>query len=260
MRRFLLFLGLFCLAAVPAGAADVEYWEAWTAGGSALRPASTSSQWRGNFGVGLGFAPDYPGSKDYELVGLPMVDIEWRDTVFFGTQRGLGAYFFTTRQFRAGARLTYDRGRDNGANERLRSLPDVDPSVEAGVFAEYYRRAWRFTADARKGMTDGHEGVILSGSAAVGGRLSERGSLIVGAELHVADSDYMDAYFGVGAISAASGLLDFGFFMHVIYSLSERLYITLDPRISVLQGDAATSALTNDDVQYFLGTLVGYRF
>ena len=51
-------------------------------------------------------APEYPGSKDYELVGLPMVDIEWRDTVFLSTQRGFGAYFRTTRQFRAGARLT----------------------------------------------------------------------------------------------------------------------------------------------------------
>ncbi len=260
MRRLLFFIGVFCLTAAFAGAADVEYWEAWTAGGNALRPASTESQWRGNFGVGVGLAPDYPGSQDYELVGLPMVDIEWRDTVFFSTQRGLGAHFYTARRFRAGARLTYDRGRDNSANARLRGTPDIDPSIEAGVFAEYYRKAWRFTADARKGMTDGHEGVILSGSAAVGGRLGERASLIVGAELHVADSDYMDAYFAFGGISAASGLRDFGFFMHIIYSLSERFYISVDPRISVLQGDAATSGLTNDDVQYFLGSLVGYRF
>ncbi len=260
MRLSLFVFGLVCFAAAPVGAADVEYWEAWTAGGNALRPASASSQWRGNFGVGVGLAPDYPGSRDYELVGLPMVDIEWRDTVFFGTQRGLGAHFFTTRQFRAGARLTYDRGRDNGANERLRTLPNIEASVEAGVFAEYYRKAWRFTADARKGMTDGHEGVILSGSAAVGGRISERASLIVGANLHVADSDYMDAYFGVGSISAKSGLRDVGFFMHVIYSLTDRVYITVDPRITLLQGDASKSTLTNDDVQYFLGTLIGYRF
>ena len=260
MRRILPILSLVCLAAAPAGAADVEYWEAWTAGGNALRQATTSSQWRGNFGVGVGLAPDYPGSRDYEVVGLPMVDIEWRDTVFASTQRGLSAYFFSTRQLRAGARLTYDRGRDNGANERLRSLPDIEASVEAGAFVEYYRKAWRFTADARKGITDGHEGVILSGSAAVGGRVSERASLIVGANIHVADSDYMDAYFGVGTTSAASGLRDVGFFMHVIYSLTDRLYITLDPRITLLQGDASKSALTNDDVQYFIGTLVGYRF
>ena len=102
--------------------------------------------------------------------------------------------------------------------------------------------------------------MILSGSAAVGGRVSERASLIVGANIHVADSDYMDAYFGVGTTSAASGLRDVGFFMHVIYSLTDRLYITLDPRITLLQGDASKSALTNDDVQYFIGTLVGYRF
>ncbi len=260
MRRFLLIIGLASLAAVPAGAADVEYWEAWTAGGNALRGAPPTSQWRGNFGVGVGLAPDYPGSKDYELVGLPMVDIEWRETVFLSTQRGFGAYLRTTRQFRAGARLTYDRGRDNQANERLRNLPDIDPSVEAGVFFEYYTKAWRFTGDVRKGITDGHEGVIVSGSAALGGRISERASFIFGGNLHFADSDYMDAYFTFGSIVAASGLRDVGVFMHAIYALTERAYITLDPRISFLQGDASKSALTNDDVQYFIGTLIGYRF
>ena len=48
--------------------------------------------------------------------------------------------------------------------------------------------------------------------------------------------------------------------MHVIYSLTDRIYLTLDPRITLLQGDASQSALTNEDVQYFLGTLIGYRF
>ena len=258
MPRILLVLCLLC-ASASASAADVEYWEAWTAGANALRPGIPASQWRGNVGVGVGFAPDYPGSRDYELVGLPLVDFEWRETFFASTQRGVGAHLFTTRQIRAGPRLTYDRGRDNEANERLRGLPEIDPSVEAGAFIEYYRKAWRFTADARKGITDGHEGVIVSGSAAFGDRLSERSSLILGANLHFADSDYMDAYFSVGGISAASGLRDVGFFLHAIYSLSDRIYITLDPRITLLQGDASKSALTNDDVQYFIGTLVGYR-
>ena len=260
MRRFLLIIGLASLITVPAGAADVEYWEAWTAGGNALRGAPTTSQWRGNFGVGAGLAPEYPGSKDYELVGLPMVDIEWRDTVFLSTQRGFGAYFRTTRQFRAGARLTYDRGRDSQANATLRGRPDIDPSVEAGVFFKYFTKAWRFTGDARKGIIDGHQGVVVSGSAALGGRLSERASLIVGGNFHVADSDYMDAYFTSGTVVAASGLRDVGLFMHVVYALTERAYISLDPRVSFLQGDASLSALTTDDLQYFLGTLIGYRF
>ena len=208
MRRFLFILGLVCLGVAPAGAANVEYWEAWTAGANALRGTAATSQWRGNFGVGVGLAPDYPGSKDYSLVGLPLVDIEWRDTAFFSTQRGLGAHLFTTRQLRAGARLTYDRGRDNDANERLRTLPDIKPSVELGGFVEYYRKAWRFTADARKGMSDGHEGVIISGGAALGGRVSERASLIAGGDIHFADSDYMDAYFSFGGVSAEGGLRD----------------------------------------------------
>jgi outer membrane protein len=259
LRRFLCILGLVCLGAAPAGAADIEYWEAWTAGGNALRGASTLSQWRGNFGVGFGVAPEYPGAKNYEAVGLPLVDVEWRDTVFFSTQRGLGAHLWTGRQLRAGVRLTYDRGRDSSTNLSLRARPDIKSSYEAGAFIEYYRKAWRFTADVRKGITDGHKGIVISAGLAFGGRISERASVILGGNIHFADSNYMGAYFDAATV-AESGVRDVGVIMHVIYSLTDRVYITIDPRISLLQGDAALSQLTDDDVQYFLGSLIGYRF
>jgi len=190
------------------------------------------------------------------LVGLPLVDIEWRDTVFFSTQRGLGAHLLSGRQLRAGARITYDRGRDSSVSVSLKGRPDIESSFEAGAFMEYYRKAWRFTADARKGITDGHQGIVISASAAFGGRISERASFILGGNIHFADSNYMDAYF----TAAGGGLRDVGVIMHVIYSLTDRVYITIDPRISLLQGDAALSQLTDDDVQYFLGSLIGYRF
>ena len=93
-----------------------------------------------------------------------------------------------------------------------------------------------------------------------GGRFSERANLIIGGETHIADSTYLNNYFRSGAFTAGSGFRDVGAFMHFVFMFSERVYGTLDTCVSLLLGDAAQSPLTVDDLQYFLGSVVGYRF
>ncbi|MBM3518760.1 MAG: MipA/OmpV family protein, partial [Alphaproteobacteria bacterium] len=237
-----------------------EGWEPWLSGATALTDGGSESDWRVNLGVGVGAAPDFPGSDDYEVVPLPLVDVAYRDTYFLSTQRGLGVVLFRSDLFRAGPRLTYDRGREESENIVLRGLGDIEPSVEAGVFVEYYRRSWRFSGDLRQGLFDGHQGLIASGSIAVGGRFSDASNLVLGAEIHAADSDYMNAYFGVGQAGAGAGIRDVGAYLDFVYLVTPNVYVTLDTRVSILLGDAAASALTTEDLQYFLGTVVGYRF
>lgn len=260
MRLVFLVPCLVILAAGPARAANVEGWEPWLSGATALTNYGSASEWRGNLGVGVGAAPDYPGSDDYELVPMPLIDVAFRDTYFLSTQRGLGVVLFRSGLFRAGPRLTYDRGRKESENAALRGLGDIEPSFEAGVFFEYYRHSWRFSGDLRQGLLDGHQGLIASGSVAVGGRFSDRSNLIVGADVHLSDSEYMNAYFGLGQFRAGAGVRDVGAYLDFVYLVTPNVYVTLDTRMSVLLGDAATSALTTEDLQYFLGTLVGYRF
>ena len=260
MTRFFALLLLGTMLVRPAAAADVEWWESYLAGATAILGGPSESPWRFNVGAGIAMAPDYPGSTEYEAVPLPLVDIEYRGSYFLSTQRGLGVVLFRTGLFRAGTRLTYDRGREESQNVRLRGLGNIYPGIEAGGFFEYYRKNWRFAGDVRKGLTAGHEGIIASASATLGGRFSERANLIIGGETHIADSTYLNNYFRSGAFTAGSGFRDVGAFMHFVFMFSERVYGTLDTCVSLLLGDAAQSPLTVDDLQYFLGSVVGYRF
>tara|TARA_B100001123_G_C15328676_1_gene1030458 strand:- start:2050 stop:2835 length:786 start_codon:yes stop_codon:yes gene_type:complete len=242
-------------------ASDVEWWEEYLAGAMALHGGASESDWRINVGSGLVMAPDYPGSTEYEVLPVPLIDVEWREKYFVSTQRGLGAVLFRDGQMRGGLRLTYDRGRQSSQNSRLGNLRDIESSIEGGAFFELYRKNWRFLGDVRKGITDGHQGIIASGSAAMGGRFSEQTYLIVGAKGHYADKTYLSSYFSSGSfVPQSGGVRDIGGFMNFIFMITPNAYMTLDSRLSLLLSDAANSPLSVDDIQYSLGSIIGYRF
>ncbi len=264
-----LFIGI---AAIPAWAANVgttRSYESQLSGATDTAiDFSSGSNWRGMVGGGAGIAPEFIGADDYEISPLPLFDIEWRGAYFASTERGVGLNFVRRNNLRFGPRFTYDRGRDSSDNSFLSGLPDVDPSIELGVFVESISGPWRFKADLRQGITDGHEGLVASLDIALGGRLSDRTNLILGGVAHYASEDYMKAYFDVtvaGAGRAAfstdgGGFSDIGAYGTLVYNFSDRVFVSTVLRGSLLMGDAADSPISQADGQYFLGTVFGYRF
>ncbi len=262
-----------CLVAAPARASEVggSGWEAQQASALDSRVETLSdNDFRGIVGAGIGGAPQYIGSADYEPVILPLIDIEWRGTYFLSTQRGLGLNFIRSRTVRAGPRLTLDRGRDSSDNSFLAGLADIDPSIEAGLFLEGFSGAWRVKMDLRKGLQGaGHNGLVGTLDVALGGRLDERTNLIIGGAVHWAGSTYVKAYFDVPvgqatgsrpAFAGTSGFQDLGGYVNMIYSLNERVFLTGVARATGLIGSASDSPLSESDQQYFAGFLIAYRF
>ena len=261
--------GCLLLAAGPAKASGYGWGlEAWLAGANAVSPPPADA-WAINLGIGAGYVPDYLGSDDYEGTILPLVDIEWRRAYFISTQRGIGTHFIREGNLRIGGRLTYDRGREASDNILLNGLEEIDPSVEAGLFLLNYSGPWRFFADVRRGVTDGHEGTLVSGGVAMGGRFSERASLICGGGATWMDGTYAEAYFGVPAnrvtalrpfFTPESGFRDVDGYMHLIYNFTQQVYLSLDTRVTLFVGDANDSPLVEQSYQAFTGMMVGYRF
>ena len=261
--------GCLLLATGPAKASGYGWGlEAWLAGANAVSPPP-ENEWAINLGIGAGYVPDFLGSDDYEGTILPLVDIEWRRAYFASTQRGIGAHFIRKGNLRIGGRLTYDRGREPGDNIILNGLEEIDPSVEAGLFLLNYSGAWRFFVDVRRGVTDGHEGTLASGSVALGGRFSERASLVFGGGATRVDGSYAEAYFGVPANQATaqrafftpeSGFRDVDGYMHLVYNFTRQIYLSLDTRVTLFVGDANDSPLVEQSFQAFTGMMVGYRF
>ncbi len=266
MRICLLMVALVLLVARPALANDYEQ---WLNGATAIRLPS-EGEWRVLLGVGGGYAPNYSGSDEYEAVSLPLIDIEWRGAVFLSTQRGLGYNMVRKRDTMAGPRLTYDLGRKSADSAALAGLPDIKSSPELGLFFKHFSGPWRFTGDIRMGLTDtGHNGVTGSFGTAVGGRISERTNLFLGADLRWGGSDYMNAYYGVSAnasnttlvpFSASAGVRDISGFATVIYLFSPQLYLSAEGRLQLLVSTAAESPVTKSSELLFFGTTLGYMF
>lgn len=265
LRQFLLttlFIATL-LGSLPAQAQ--QDYEQWLAGTMATRMGQPR-EWRVVMGSGAVLAPEYRGADDYEGKALPLLDIEWRGAYFASTQRGLGVNMFRQRSTSVGPRITYDLGRKSSDSKALIGIPDVDPTVEVGVFAEHFMHAWRFKADLRMGL-NGHEGIIGSFDIALGGALANRSSLIIGANVHAADDKYMQAYYSVPAggspnftfFQPGASLRDMTGYATFTYVITDNLYATLNLNTSLLFGDAADSPLSISDDQYFVGTMIAYR-
>ncbi len=244
-------------------------WEAWMTGPTATRIGG-AKEWHVNVGAGVGFAPDYLGSDDYVFHALPLVDIEWRGAYFLSTQRGLGLNVIRNRQTKAGPRLTLSPARNASENTDLTGMADIKRSIEIGVFAQHHSGPWRFDADIRYGMNEkGHKGIIGGMGLALGGRLSEDSSLIIGGNFRFANAQYLISNFGVStsevtaarvAYAPTAGFVDFGAWASLIYNLNENIYVSIDGRGSLLADQASLSPITKEESQYFIGSTVGYRF
>lgn len=249
----------------PAAAGEWYDLERW---GSAANAVASQSEgpWRVNVGAGASAAPVYLGAEEYDAKPLPLIDIDYRGLFFASSQRGLGYNFFRKRSFRAGPRLTIDWGRDSADSDRLRGLPDVGVGVEAGLFAEAFTGPWRFQADLKQEIADGHGGFLASADVAYGARVSEALSLFLGASATYMGEEYAAAYFGVpagapiGAFEAGSGLRDVTPYAQFVYHFTPNFYAALDGRFYILMGEAVDSPIVESDMPFVGSFLVGYRF
>jgi outer membrane protein len=261
-------IGLF--AARPADAGSYQDWENWlSSGNSVLRYGVGSGPFRTNIGLGTAFAPDYYGSRDFEFKPLPLLDTTYKGTVFVSTQQGIGYNLWRKRTVRAGPRVTLDMGRDSKDDPRFATLPDVDPSVELGLFVEAYSGSWRFRGDVRKDISDGHDGLLINLDAGYGMRWGKDTSLVFGARTVYMDTSYAESYFGVSTSQATSilpyykaesGFRDVQGYVQAVYDITKRLYISLEGRGTFMTGSAADSPITETS-NFFTGSvLAGYRF
>jgi outer membrane protein len=270
-RLFTAAAAAFLLSATTAMAASVGVngFEAQLSGTTDPRVDLGNDDWRGVIGGGVGLAPEFIGADDMEAVGLPLIDVEWRNAYFFSTTRGAGLNIIRRPTFQFGPRITYDQGRDSSDSTILRGLRDIEGSFEVGLFLNGYGGNWRYSADIRQGLGDeGHDGFVATLDLARAGQISEKATLIVGGFGHYASSKYLQAYFGVPTATAnfarytvdGGGLTDVGGYLNLVYSFTDNWFMSGILRGALLMGDAADSPVSQADGQYYFGTVLGYRF
>lgn len=237
-----------------------------------------AQDWDIRIGAGAVYQPDYEGSDDYEISPLPMLMINYRDLVFL---RGptLGANAFTWKGDRPGNKLQigplvrYQFGRDEGDNDALRGMGDIDGSVELGGFINYGLGPWSAGLTVFQDVSDSHDGLTAKVSA--GYRLPLGPKLMLRGEIFStwADDNYTTTFFGVTAAQSArsgmaqyrpeGGFKDAGIGLDINYSLTENWGLTGRLGYKRMLGDAADSPLVEDRGsanQFSTGLFVNYKF
>lgn len=243
-----------------------------------VEPVKPSAQedWYLTLGASGQVEPTYPGADNYEFRPGLVFSIRKASqlNVFRSVDDNPSVALFDTGTFRIGAVGRLDWGRNADDAFVLTGLGDVDMSVEAGAFAEWYVTDWfRTRAELRYGF-GGFEGIRGMLGADV---ILPYGQwrVAVGPRLTYGGSGYMETYFGVSAqqavvanllgnplpvYTAGAGFDLVGATAQVTYNFRNGFEAGVFGTYGRLIGDAASSPLTSDENQFMAGLSLSYTF
>jgi len=242
----------------------------------AFQAGAQETAWRVSVGGGLVSIPRFPGADSQRILALPFVAASY-GRFFFGADPGaaslggVGVNLYRDSHWRLATALSAGLSRRKESDDpRLQGLGDVDRTVSAGVGVAYTQDWFTLSTSVLSDVLNRGQGTLARFDARARYRADERLTLFAGPGLTWADKRYTQTFFGVDASqSAASGLPQFDahaglnsvrFSLGAGYRFDRHWGAGAFGSISRLQGDAASSPITEDKAQYFIGAVVSYRF
>ena len=262
--RILVLLAVFCLGSASlAQAQDLDL------------AAGEEAKARGNLvGLGIGYAPDYEGSEDYEPVPLVRAVYVMRNGMslsFLGST--LRFNLVPDSPWNAGLIARYRPERNDVDNDKVDRMKKVDAALELGGFAAYRMDQWIFSLALLGDVADAHDGYLLEFSTGYKYPLSADSHMTWFLSASFADEDYMNTYFGVNSSDAArsglsrykadSGIKDVGLGLLYETGLSRHWNLLAGFKYSRLLDEAADSPLVDDEGsenQLLVGAVISYVF
>jgi outer membrane protein OmpA-like peptidoglycan-associated protein/outer membrane scaffolding protein for murein synthesis (MipA/OmpV family) len=225
-------------------------------------------------GLGVGYAPDYEGSNEYEPVPLLQARVNWRQGYFLSfLGNSLRANVIPSRNWHLGPLLRYRMERDDVEDDEVDDMKKVDAAVELGAFGGYSGEHWLTALSVAKDVAAGHSGVVAELGLGYRIPFQSLGHMTLFASTTYADSDYMQTYFGVDAEDAArsglsrydadSGIKDVGVGVAWQYNFNRNWGMLALARYTQLLDDAKDSPVVDDEgdeSQIFGGVILNYRF
>ncbi|MEA3548248.1 MAG: MipA/OmpV family protein [Thermodesulfobacteriota bacterium] len=244
------------------------------AGGLMLVPNAFAAGVETSIGLGVGMAPDYEGSDDYEAVPLPFARINWGDNGNYVLLSGNNVRAnFLTDKWQLGPLLQFRAERHSVDNKKVKRMEDIDSAVEGGLFLLYKGGPWRFGLDAVTDISDEHDGSLVTLRAAYVCDNVENWKFTTTLSSTWADDDYMETYFqvdsknvkdsGLSLYEANNGIKDVGLSFHADYSWNKSWSMQGIASYTQLVEDAKNSPVVDDegdDGQMFLGVMAIYHF
>ena len=221
-----------------------------------------------------GVSPAWEGSRDLSPYLLPGLSVRRAGSAvnFAAPDDSPGFALFDENWMRAGVVGKLKGPRRSANHAELRGVHDVDWTIEAGLFAEFWAfDKLRARIEARHGFVGHHGNLIDLSMDWVERRGPWTGS--VGPRLSLGDTRYMDKLFGITrydalmsglpAYRAEGGAKSFGVAGAVSYEWSRQWTTTAYARYNRLVGSASESPLVaglGSRNQFTLGAIVAYSF
>lgn len=231
-------------------------------------------------GLGVGVAPDYQGSDDYEAVPLWLLradDLYDPSTYVAIEGLRLSSNFLAHENFRVGVSGQYVPKRDDPDDDAVDRLSNTDDGVLVGVLLGYDFQlsddtVLGFEFDPRWDVNDDIGG-LATGRVNYMRPINETWTISGGLEATYASTEYMDEFFSIDAADSArsglreydaeSGFLDAGINLAATYNFTQNWSTTGTVAYKRLFSDAKDSPVTDDrgdENQYFAGIIAAYRF
>ena len=246
-----------------------------------LAPTTVSPTSPAGFVVTLGLGPSvtssFPGARS--VVVLPTGHVGYRRAgepdPFYSPDDGFDIDLFNYGPFKAGPVVRYTSRRGlSGGNGAFFGLHNVDGTVEAGGFLEYWlwRDHLRTRVELRQGI-GGHNGLV--GNVEIDA-IQRFGlfTVAIGPRLALGNDRFERAYFSVTPLEAAlngrvtpyqayGGVTSFGGFGSIRYDITPRWSITAFGGYDRLVNSAAQSPIPNrigSLNQFNAGAILAYSF
>jgi len=225
-------------------------------------------------GIAVQVSPAYEGSRDYQLLAIPVVfpaggnDLD--DRVQFRGLDHLQFALISTSGFQFGPLVGYRFGRDQDDGRLLHGLGDIDGGVVGGAFASYRIGAIRASVSYHHQLTGDDTGGVVKFGLDTRHRLSPTLVVTGGLGATWADDDYMQSFFGVSATQALTsghavhlaeaGIKDVNLNIGSELQLSPQWMLRINGRYARLVGDASDSSVVESRDQWSGGFALTYQF
>ncbi|KAA0084864.1 MipA/OmpV family protein [Paraburkholderia sp. T12-10] len=230
--------------------------------------------WRIRVGPSASFQPRYDGSDSYHLMGGPSIDIRYRDRFFLSTGEGIGMNVLTGPNWRVGVAASYDLGRRAADDlDHLSGMGNINPAPSLRLLGEYaISKSFPLVlrADLRRNFGGDNGWIGDLGAYMPMPGSSETFSWFAGPTMTIADSRYMNSWFGVNAqqsarsgyrqYDASAGIRSVGFGVSASLTVRKHWIVSADGAFQQLVGAAAHSPITQTRASGVFDVSVNYEF
>jgi outer membrane scaffolding protein for murein synthesis (MipA/OmpV family) len=242
---------VFSITSVHAGSAT---------GRNTESAAQDKTVWIVTLGGGTEYGPSYEGASNLSFSFVPYFDIRR-----FGEPPDLSPpddnidySLIKWGALELGPVAGYRGSRSTSDDSALEGLHDIDWSVDAGIFAQYWviPDRFRLRVEGRQALRENY-GFVADFFADVFQPVGSKIILSAGPRLSLADTSYMRNNFGITPQEAADngslapfdiggGLKSIGFVVSASYQFTDTMTLQVYDKYDRLVGDAADSPIVTD--------------